>query len=235
MALFACVLSTLGACDVEEQVGYPDDCVLSPDQFSPYYPAEDDSYLGYSGDDVVKLMNSPGVGMLLWHTGETTTVKLEATNVSPLAQVRDPPPFEGYCAPSIAIPDAYLAISSGDERLDFRIGTTISSRGKNGLLDTVWAVQHDYLPQQVPWLAVPEEWRNAQRSMERITLAVKTQGASQDSPFCLASDVVSDNPEAVCNDYDGTIVFHSVVPDVAVDELGPNDEFRAALAWWYWQ
>lgn len=224
--------SALGGCTSDEPAyRNPGDGCIGDSRLRRPVALDDRADLGYSGADVIAMVNARAPALLTWQDGTTTQVTLHATGGT--AQVDTAPPYQGYCQPALTVDDAQLRFTTEDGRLDLTIPTPLAGLGQDGTLDVVFPVDATSAFTRPTPLPIPEAWSSPDRPAESVGFRFHVGRAGIGSPYCLAGEAVASDPSEVCNGFDGTIVFVAHDPTAPVEAPGP--EFHAAVGWWTWR
>lgn len=227
------VFAPLAAACADPDPAYPTDtCTFDP-QFEGTAAIDDRSQLGFSGTDVIDRLDARPPGTLTWHDGGTTQIHLDVVARDLLARVSAPPPNQGYCSPTIHA-GAMLHVRTDDGRIDSTIATTLVALGHDGAIEVIFPGGAGLPFTEVDDLAIPASWHAAHRPNESLDLRFAVMGTGDLSPYCVVDEVVSDDPDARCNTYAGSIDFWASADIPDHHNPPPDPYFTAAVGWWTW-
>jgi hypothetical protein len=228
------LLVAVGAVGCAEDPGpYPEDCTYD-NGLNSVTTLNDGSQLGFAGADLVAMVNAQGPGQLVWHDGATTTIEVDATATGDRVDIYAPPPDQGYCMPYLLVRDVALHLRSDDGRLDEEVITTLAGWGYDGSVHFLFPSDTRIALVEPNALQVPPSWSSPQRPDEVLLVDLHVDAAAGYSPYCLADDAESDDPNITCNSHEGVIRFHASDPEADPVHPPPGSYFTSAVGWWDW-
>lgn len=202
---------------------------------------EEETFLGFSGSEVIAHFNQRAHGTLAWADGTQARIVLTlSSSAETTFEYDDYPPGEGHCAPSLQLKRATLTIAiHGGPHEQTVTGEDLdvfaTTDGKLGIANI--GLSAELAPESLtsPLLDAAQA-----AHPEHDKRAIKLDFDLSESGWrasCPDGQTISDDPLEDCNRYDGTLVYESYPKELWDDHHNVDSSmiFNRALATWTWE